>query len=341
VDQELPPTGSGSDSKRVSAVATRACGACGAQCDSPDPADPALCDACALEGPALTGRLEPGEGDGGPVFVIGERRIPWALVGEVLAGGSGVGLVLRVAAGELDPPPGASCRADPADPADPADAADPADPAGPPDSAVAPGTADYPPMRPPVDDLEAESWAEAVALLNDCLEPEARWDCPLADLGAACAAARAAAAAGGDGIWALVAEAAGWERQPPADDVDLWTGAAMALISVAADSMDPHPAECLDRMELDDWLSTILELVRAGPGTPADPTNLLALSASCLDVDTGAVDPEAAPQMLVAFGVLQPVWRALEAIDGSGVLTDLGAWGLPLAVARAWGGWLD
>ncbi|HEY2430935.1 MAG TPA: hypothetical protein VGI06_18510 [Acidimicrobiales bacterium] len=275
----------------------------------------------------LVGRLEPGEAGKGPVLVVGDRRIPWALIGEVLAGQTGVEVTLRVAARR-------------AAAVDPVVVVDEPPSGGRSLTVVPPEPEPHPPLRPPVDDVEAEAWAEAVTLMDECLLPEHRHPCPAAALRAACHIARVAAEEG-DGVWTPVAEAAGWSAGPPADDVDLWTGAAMALISVGVDGVDPRAAACLDAMELDDWLSTILELVRAGPGTAADPESLLALSARCLDVDTAAVDPALAPRMLTAFGVLAPVWRALGAVDAAGVLTPLGAWGLPLALARAWGGWLE
>jgi len=304
--------------------------------------------------PVLSGRLEPGNGRG-PVLVVGDRHIPWALVGEVLAGGGSVDLALVVtptstpvtgaarpvmtvltppapalpAPGPVAPPPAAPTPP-PAPPATPVAAPTP----GPLTVSLAP----RPPLRPPVDEVEAEAWAEAVTLLRECLPRRPR--CPVGDLLAVCARVRTAVSAGG-AVWDLVGDAAGWDGAPPADDVDLWTGAAMALISVAVDGMDPESARCLDGMELDDWLSTVLELVRSGPGTPADPDSLLALSARCLDVDTAAVDPALAPIMAAAFSALQPVWWSLGAIDSARMLTPLGAWGLPLAIARAWGGWLD
>jgi hypothetical protein len=162
-----------------------------------------------------------------------------------------------------------------------------------------------PAAREPSDPAEAERWAEAVALLAECLPPEARYPCPAEDLAAACASLRP----DGDG-----------------DDADLWTAAAVAAVT--------------DHLEADDWLATVLELVRAGPGTPAAPDRLVALSARCLDVDSAAADPALAPTLVAAFEAVLPVWRSLGAVDAEDRVTALGVWGLPLALARAWGGWL-
>ncbi|GAC1545345.1 MAG: hypothetical protein NVS3B12_34150 [Acidimicrobiales bacterium] len=192
------------------------------------------------------------------------------------------------------------------------------------------------PLRDPLDEEEADSWAEAVGLLEECLGAN-RAACPLEALRLACAAAR-------DGLraarppWPMVADAAGWGEHPPADDRDLWTAAVMALASVAVDTMEPKMAACLDAMEADDWLATVLELVRSGAGTAADVDALVALSARCLDVDSAAVDPVAAAAMAVAFEAVLPVWRAAGVVDRDGTFTALGVWGLPHALARAWAG---
>jgi hypothetical protein len=274
------------------------------------------CDRCVVTDPAaaLHGRLEPGDRGKGPVLRVGGRRIPWSLIGEVLAGEGGIALTLTI---------------------DPDRDEDPV-------IVVQQGEPDFgphPPLRDPVDELEAESWEAAVALLDDCLRGNSR-PCPVEELHAACGQARRGAAMG-ESPWPIVGQAAGWVAGPPDDDVDLWTGAAMALVSVAVDGLDEDVAECLDAMELNDWLATVIELVRAGPGAAADPQTLVALSARCLDVDSAAVDADMAATMAEAFVALDRVWRLLGAVDESGCLTVLGAWGLPLALARAWGGWLS
>jgi hypothetical protein len=96
--------------------------------------------------------------------------------------------------------------------------------------------------------------------------------------------------------------------------------------------------ECLDVVEPDDWLAAVIELTRAGPGTPADAESLLVLSARCMDVDSGAVDPVVARVLSTVFEVVVAVWEATGVVDADGALTRLGAWGLPLALARMWGG---
>lgn len=337
-------------------------------CSGAAPAAPAAIDGGVIEPSAVVaGRIEPGGQGGEPVLVVDGRRIPWSLVGETLVDEGGVYLTLTIgagiaavrpgngtsrrpqthsgqtppsgdhtsvgrqaAAGDQMPPGGGALVGDKMPPGGGALAAAPCRP---------PDLGPRPPLRAATDEFEAESWAEAVSLLDECLSPETRHPCPVDALVAACAAARAGVQAVSP-IWHLVAEAAGWLEGPPIDDIDLWTGAAMAIISVAVEDMDADSALCLDAMELDDWLATILELVRAGPGTVADPPSLLALAARCFDVDSAALDADQAPVLMTAFSVMVPVWTALGVLDAALALTPLGAWGLPLASARAWGGWL-
>jgi hypothetical protein len=55
----------------------------------------------------------------------------------------------------------------------------------------------------------------------------------------------------------------------------------------------------------------------------------------------GTLDPDDANLVELAFEVIVPTWQATGALDTDRRLTALGAWGLPHALARAWGGALD
>ena len=55
----------------------------------------------------------------------------------------------------------------------------------------------------------------------------------------------------------------------------------------------------------------------------------------------GTVDPDDADLVELAFEVVVPTWEAVGAVDADRRLTALGAWGLPRALARAWGGDLN
>lgn len=288
---------------------------------------------CRLDAGLLTGLLAAEEGielqiRPGPELVWGEVVLAWDRIGEVIEQFCGRSLVWKLGPPLPDPHDGAEAEPALAEP-QPASLG-PTRPAY--DGPLAP-------LRDPVDGDEADAWAEAVGLLADCLPPSTRAECPLEPLRLACQRARDGLAADEE-LWVTIAEGAGWDTDAPEEDRDLWTAAAMCLVSVTVDAVETKVAECLDAMEPGDWLATIIELVRAGPGAPVDAESLLELSARCLDVDSGAADPTAASSMTVAFDALIPVWRALDAMDAEGRLTALGAWGLPLALARAWAGWL-
>jgi hypothetical protein len=182
---------------------------------------------------------------------------------------------------------------------------------------------------------------EAVALLSECLPRRVRHALPRDELHAACRRLRLDLRRD-DPPWPLIAAAAGWGGRLPRSDPHLWLDAALSI----AAPREPLPIDedlqvALAGVEPDDWLATILELTRAGPGTPVDPESLLVLSARCMDVDSGAFEPHRAACMAQAFELVVPLWFELGAVDDDGLLTRLGAWGLAPALARAWGGDLD
>ncbi len=53
------------------------------------------------------------------------------------------------------------------------------------------------------------------------------------------------------------------------------------------------------------------------------------------------VDDEDRELIEAAFELLMPTWQAAEALDAGQRLTELGRWGLPRALAWAWGGEFD
>jgi hypothetical protein len=269
-----------------------------------DPASP--------EALSLVGLLIPGAGYEPPAVVIGGESWTWAelgeAIGETLLSGRGVDLRLRPASEDPDLPGGAFDRG--------------------------------PVARPRSAEDDAVR-AEAVALLADCVARTVRHQRPQEALAAAAASIRKGLDSD-DALWKLIAAGAGWVDGPPVDDEDLWLDAALCF--AAPRWRLPLPADvvgCLASMELDDWIAPVIELTRAGPGTPVDPQSLIVLAARCMDVDSGALEPQSAALMRMAFEVVVPVWRAVGAISDEGVLTSLGAWGLPVALARAWGGSLD
>jgi hypothetical protein len=57
--------------------------------------------------------------------------------------------------------------------------------------------------------------------------------------------------------------------------------------------------------------------------------------------DDGGPDENDAALLRRAFEVVLPIWEALGAVDEELRLTELGAWALPRALARSWGGDLE
>src|SRR5579872_2678903 len=119
----------------------------------------------------ISGRLEPGAGDDGPVLVLGDRRVSWEEMGRDLISGGAVEVVLA-----------ASLSTEDASPVDMI-----------PTGVEASSLLAAPAAREPADATEGERWAEAVALLTECLPPGARYPCPVEELAAACAGLRHAA----------------------------------------------------------------------------------------------------------------------------------------------------
>lgn len=84
----------------------------------------------------------------------------------------------------------------------------------------------------------------------------------------------------------------------------------------------------------------MIGLVRAGVGTSAEPEDLVRYIDDCPEID-GEIDPDDESLVAFAFEVVLPAWEAAGAIDEERRLTSLGRWGLPHALAWAWGGNVD
>ena len=138
-----------------------------------------------------------------------------------------------------------------------------------------------------------------------------------------------------------LAAAAGWGRQPPADDEELWLQATGALISMNGESgLGSHEESSLMTLQHADWAGAIIGLVGKGVGTRAWPEDLFELADKCPEIE-GSYDPDDREPIEFAFGLMVPVWEAVGALDEHRRLTTLGHWGLPRALAWAWDGSLD
>jgi len=130
--------------------------------------------------------------------------------------------------------------------------------------------------------------------------------------------------------------AAGWKRLPD-DDRELWLGTVGGLIAMREDSgLDAEDESTIMAMETADWLGAVVGLVREGVGGDAEPEALVEYINSCPEVD-GEVEPDDAELIGYAFELVLPAWEAAGAVTPDRRLTALGRWGLPRALAWAWG----
>jgi hypothetical protein len=138
-----------------------------------------------------------------------------------------------------------------------------------------------------------------------------------------------------------VARANGWSRQLPPDDRQLWIETAGALIAIKNDTgLRADEESLLMTLEHADLLGAVVGAVRGGVGSPADSSHLVSLIDASPEVD-GEVDEDDRGVIEAGFDLLVPVWQAAGALDGEPCLTELGRWGLPRALAWAWGGDFD
>jgi hypothetical protein len=211
-----------------------------------------------------------------------------------------------------------------------------------------------PPQYPPVEedwDEQTEDdeqflaqWehaeAEAVEVLRQALPAQPRAPLPAQELRQACQRLRAGLGRHDPAV-ETIRRAAGLYPPLPADEAALWLAAAGALIAMREPSgLDSELEAAVMALELADWVGAVVGLVRGGVGASAEPAALVAAINDCPEVD-GMVDPDDADLVELAFEVVLPTWEAVGAVDADRRLTALGVWGLPRALARAWGSDLD
>jgi hypothetical protein len=211
-----------------------------------------------------------------------------------------------------------------------------------------------PPQYPPVeedgdeqtgDDEEflaqwEQAEAEAVEVLRQALPASTLAPLPARELAAASVRLRAGLGRPDPAV-ETIRRAAGLDPPLAADDAEFWLAAAGALIAMREPSgLDSELEAAVMALELADWVGVVIGLVRGGVGVSADPAALVAAINDCPEVD-GTVDPDDADLVELAFEVVLPTWEAVGAVDADRRLTALGVWGLPRALARAWGSDLD
>ncbi len=188
--------------------------------------------------------------------------------------------------------------------------------------------------------LEAAE-AAAVEVLRRAL-PELRGVEPPREEFATAARRLRTGLARGDWPYGHVLGAAGWKEDDlPADDAELWLGGAGALVSPREETgLDAGEEAAIIALDPADWLGAVIGVVREGVGADASPEALVGYIGSCPEIE-GAVDPDEAPLLEMAFELVLPAWEAAGTVDDGRRLTALGRWGLPRALAWAWGHHFD
>ena len=196
----------------------------------------------------------------------------------------------------------------------------------------------------------AEAEADALAELRDNLSELPGRPIPEADLHKASARLRAVLR-DGQPQWPrdlLTACAGLGGAELPPDDGELWLQVAAGIVApadelagdqasdadLAADDLSDDEESMVALCALDhyDWLAVTTALARGGPGTAASAGDLARFVS---EYDPDEVDDQAdaaAGMFLHVVGL----WRVLGALDDDDMLTQLGWWGIPEAVQRAW-----
>lgn len=141
-----------------------------------------------------------------------------------------------------------------------------------------------------------------------------------------------------------VRSAAALERGSlPDDGAELLLRCASATISPREQTgLEIEEEAALLSLEHADWLAAVIVTVREGAGHEASAEALADAVSHCPEVPLEAelgIDDEL--HLEAAFSTAALAWAALGLIDRDECLTPLGAWTLPRALARAWGGEFD
>jgi hypothetical protein len=196
----------------------------------------------------------------------------------------------------------------------------------------------------------AEAEADALAELRDNLSELPGRPVPEADLLDASARLRTMLR-NGRPAWPrdLLSACAGLgEAELPNDDAELWLKVAAGIVApadelpgsaesdadlVAGDLSDDEEAMvALCALDHYDWLAVGTGIARGGPGTPASADHLARFVS---EYDPDEVDDQADAAAGMFMHVVE-LWRVLGAVDDNDTLTQLGWWGIPEAVQRAW-----
>lgn len=133
-----------------------------------------------------------------------------------------------------------------------------------------------------------------------------------------------------------VRRAAGWKKLP-ADDRELWLGTVGGLVAMREESgLEAEDESAIMALDTADWVGAVVGLVRAGRGADARPPALVGYADRSPEIES-TVDRDDAELMEYAFELVLPAWEAAGVVTQDRRLTELGRWGLPRALAWAWG----
>lgn len=125
----------------------------------------------------------------------------------------------------------------------------------------------------------------------------------------------------------------------PDDDEQLWLALAAGVVAPrGALPLDPDRESAWATLDPADYAGAVIELVRAGPGQPADAVTVLTLIERCPEVEGDELSAEDEEVMLAGLETVVELWTALGALDDDRALTALGRWGLPESLRAAWEG---
>lgn len=184
---------------------------------------------------------------------------------------------------------------------------------------------------------------EAVDLLCAALDAHLGLPLPAAELAAAAARVREQIDADLFPLgWVHGAAALKCETLPD-DDAELMLRCAAATISPREETgLGVEEEATLLSLEHADWLAAVIVTVREGVGCEASGEALANAVSHCPEVPLEAdLDIGEELHLEAAFSTAVLAWLALGLIDRDERLTPLGAWVLPRALARAWGGEFD
>lgn len=119
------------------------------------------------------------------------------------------------------------------------------------------------------------------------------------------------------------------DRTAPIEVEDAWLDAAASIVApYEAEDIENHPATALGHVE---WLTIAVAVHRAGAGTVVNVEWLT----DQLEIEDSAA-PEFRADVEAACATVCRLWRALGVIDAEDRLTELGGWGVPIALLDAW-----